>query len=406
MFVRGVYASSRAAPNALRMNVAAQRNLSLFFWRKDGADAATSPLENATEEVVSTTQKVLHNIDQMITTEERKFDDALGFDADLASKQDLLHSTTLTSDQIGYLKSVGLADGYWPADIIQQTLEYVHVYSGLPWWATIACTTIGFRLLLFPLFMKSSNAMAISQKIAPETTRIKDELKVAMASRDSIKQQQLSFELKSVNKKNGFRYRDMLFSPITQMTYSIGSFFGIREMGELPIQGFENQGAFWFENLAAPDPYIGLHLISSTLYSLSFKLGGDSGANNFSPQMKKIFMVLPFASILVTYNMSAAVVVYFTANGLFSIVQSQLLRNNAFRERFGMVPMMDPKEVQAQRGNKGMMENFNDTWKDMQESTKRRVEKNEEVARATSIAKNRGTGNVAIVKNKNNRKLY
>lgn len=408
MFARPAIRGARIAGRfGVRGEPLGKRNLSLFFWRKgDQTDASESVTENVdqlAEEAVSTTKKVLSNIGNMLEAEERKFDDALGFDAELATKQELVHSTNLTSDQIGYLQSVGLADGYWPSDIIQQTMEYVHVYSGMPWWATIAATTIGFRVLLFPLFMKSSNAMAISQRIAPETKEIKDQLKKAMAERDSMTQQKLSAELKNLNKKNGFKYRDMLLSPVTQMVYSVGAFFGAREMGTLPVQGFETQGTLWFENLAAPDPYIGLHLISSTLYAVAFKFGGDTGTSNFSPTMKKAFMVLPYASILVTYDMTAAVMVYFAANGLFSIVQSQLLRNASFRKMANMVPMMDPKEVEKQRENKGMMDNINDTWKDMQESTKRRVEKNEEVARATEIAKTRGQGNVAVIRKKKNK---
>lgn len=396
--LRGVKIGSRSN---LAGNLVAQRNLSLFFWRKGETGES---VDQITEETISTTKKVLHNIETMLETEERKFDDALGFDAELAAKQELVQSTNLTSDQIGYLQSVGLADGYWPSDIIQQSMEYVHVYSGMPWWATIAATTIGFRLLLFPLFMKSSNAMAISQKIAPETKDIKDKLKRAMSERDSINQQKLSAELKQLNKKHGFKYKDMLLSPVTQMVYSVGAFFGTREMGTLPVQGLDTQGTLWFENLAAPDPYIGLHLISASLYSIAFKFGGDTGTSNLSPTMKKVFMVLPYASILVTYEMTAAVMIYFTANGLFSIVQSQLLRNASFRKMMKMVPMMDPKEVEKQRDNKGVMDNINDTWKEMQESTQRRVEKNEEVSRATEIAKSRGAGNVAVIRKK--KKMY
>lgn len=347
----------------------------------------------------SKTSQVLHNIEKIIDSEEREIETSLGFDEDLAAKQELLHNTTLTSDQLGYLKSVGLVDGWWPSDIIQQVLEYVHVFSGLPWWSTIAVTTVAFRVLLFPLFMKSSDTMARSQSIMPETKRLRKEMTNAMTTGDRALQQRKQMELSMLNKKHGVKYSRMFLSPATQMVYSVGSFFGIREMGSLPVEGLSTQGTLWFENLAAPDPYIGLQLISAALYSVAFKYGGDTGNAQFGGAMKKVFMVLPFASIAFTWNMSAAVMVYFGANGLCSIIQSQLLRNAAFRRTVGMFPL--PTQAQlAQNPQKGMFDNFNDTWKEMQQNNKVRAEREEEAMKGVELARKQATSNRVIVKSK------
>jgi YidC/Oxa1 family membrane protein insertase len=347
----------------------------------------------------SKTSQILHNIEKIIDNEERQIETSLGFDEDLIAKQELLHNTTLTSDQLGYLKSVGLVDGWWPSDIIQQVLEYVHVFSGLPWWATIAISTIGFRILLFPLFMKSSDTMARSQNIMPETKKLRKEMTNAMSTGDKATQQRKQMELSLLNKKHGVKYSRMFLSPVTQMVYSVGSFFGIREMSNLPIQGLENQGTLWFENLANPDPYIGLQLISATLYSIAFKFGGDTGNAQFGGKMKKIFMVLPFASIAFTWNMSAAVMVYFSANGLCSIIQSQLLRNATFRKKVGMFPLPS-KEQLAANPQKGMFDNFNETWKEMQQNNKVRAEREEEAMKGVELARKQATSNRVIIKNK------
>lgn len=347
----------------------------------------------------SKTSQVLHNLEKIIDSEEREIETSLGFDEDLAAKQELLHNTTLNSDQLGYLKSVGLVDGWWPSDIIQQVLEYVHVFSGLPWWGTIAITTVAFRVVLFPLFMKSSDTMARSQSIMPETKKLRKEMTHAMSTGDRALQQRKQMELSLLNKKHGVKYSRMFLSPITQMVYSVGSFFGIREMANLPIDGLSTQGTLWFENLAAPDPYIGLQLISAALYSVAFKFGGDTGNAQFGGNMKKVFMVLPFASIAFTWNMSAAVMVYFSANGLCSIVQSQLLRNAAFRKKVGMFPL-PTKEQLAKNPQKGMFDNFNETWKEMQQNNKVRAEREEEAMKGVELARKQATANRVIVKSK------
>ncbi|KAH3665661.1 hypothetical protein OGAPHI_003849 [Ogataea philodendri] len=307
------------------------------------------------------------------TPEPPKFDTSLGFDTETVTN-------TLTSDQWGYLKSVGLCDGWWPSDLIQTALEAVHVTTGLPWWATIAATTIGLRLAFFPLFMSSSDAMARSQAAAPETKVLRKELNTAMSKGDRIGQQLKMQEIKKLNKKYGVKYSRMFLSPGVQFTYGIGSFFGIREMANLPVQGFENQGIYWFPDLTAPDPYIGLQLISACLYAISFKFGGETAINQFSSTTQKMFMALPFVSIVFTWNLSSAVLVYFTANGVFSIIQARLLRTPSFRKVFNMYPLQKPAAEQT----KGMMENFSDTWKEMQENSEIREKADQKAKNAAA----------------------
>lgn len=347
----------------------------------------------------SKTSQVLHNIEKIIDAEERQIENKLGFDADLLEKQELLLNTNLTSDQLGYLKSVGLVDGWWPSDLIQQVLEYVHVFSGLPWWATIALTTVGFRVLLFPLFMKSSDTMARSQSIMPQTKKLRKEMTQAMTSGDRATQQKKQMELSALNKKAGVKYSRMFLSPATQMVYSVGAFFGIREMASLPVAGLSTQGTLWFENLANPDPYIGLQLISAALYSVAFKFGGDTGNQQFGGRMKQFLMIMPFASIAFTWNMSAAVMVYFSANGLCSIVQSQLLRNASFRKAVGMFPLQTAEQL-AQNPQKGVFDNFSDTWKEMQQNNAVRAKREEEALKGVELARKQATSNRVIIKSK------
>jgi len=115
--------------------------------------------------------------------------------------------------------------------------------------------------------------------------------------------------------------------------------------------------------------------------------------------MKKAFMIMPFASILFSWNMSAAVMVYFSANGLCSIVQSQLLRNAAIRKKVGMFPLPSKEQLAAQP-QKGMFDNFNETWKDMQTNNKVRAQRDEEAMKGVEMARKKATSNRVIIKKK------
>ncbi len=42
----------------------------------------------------------------------------------------------------------------WPTDWLEALLNSLHSTTGLPWWATIACATVIFRSVMFPLVVK------------------------------------------------------------------------------------------------------------------------------------------------------------------------------------------------------------------------------------------------------------
>ena len=150
------------------------------------------------------------------------------------------------SNHIGYLNSIGLAQTWhWPADIIQHTLEYVHVYTGLPWWGTICTVTLLVRLAMFPLYVKSSDTIARNSRIKPELDKVTKEL---MATTDMADGQRVALRRKKLLSDNGIKNR-WLAAPMLQLPVAIGFFNGLRSMANFPVDGFANQGELWFHDL-------------------------------------------------------------------------------------------------------------------------------------------------------------
>ena len=85
--------------------------------------------------------------------------------------------TSLHSDELGYMASIGLGEGWGPTALITNILEVTHVYTGLPWWATIACATFAVRAVMFPIYIKSSGNMAKMSKIKPEVDQLMNEMR-------------------------------------------------------------------------------------------------------------------------------------------------------------------------------------------------------------------------------------
>ncbi|SCU99740.1 LANO_0F03422g1_1 [Lachancea nothofagi CBS 11611] len=272
------------------------------------------------------------------------------------------------STHIGYLSSIGLAKSWWwPPELIQNVMEQIHVYSGMPWWGTIVTTTVLVRLLMFPLYVKSSDTMARNSKIKPELDAINAEL---MASTDMIEGQKVAMKRKKLMADNGVKNR-YLAAPILQVPVALGFFSGIRQMANYPVDGFTDQGIAWFSDLTLADPYLGLQIITASVFISFTRLGGETGAQQFSPTMKNFFTIMPLVSIPATMNLASGVVLYFAVNGACSVVQTLLLRNKWFRKKLNIADVV--KHAPSTNGPaKGIIDTFRENMQKAREQAERR----------------------------------
>lgn len=272
------------------------------------------------------------------------------------------------SNHIGYLQSIGLAKSWWwPPDVIQHLLEAVHVYTGLPWWGTICTVTVVVRLLMFPLYVKSSDTIARNSHIKPELDKINAEM---MATTELSEGQKVAMRRKKLLADNGIKNR-WLAAPMLQIPVALGFFSGIRHMTNYPVDGFVNQGIAWFTDLTQADPYLGLQVITAAVLISFTRLGGETGAQQFTPAMKKFFTILPLISIPATMNLSAGVVLYFAVNGTFSVLQTLTLRNKWIRNKLNIADVVT--QPQTETGPpKGMLESFRDNMAKAREQSERR----------------------------------
>ncbi|ODQ77830.1 hypothetical protein BABINDRAFT_163217 [Babjeviella inositovora NRRL Y-12698] len=280
----------------------------------------------------------------------------------------------MTSDQIGYLDSIGLAKSWvWPPDLIQNILECVHVYSGMPWWATIVATTIGLRLALFPLYIKSSDMMARMSKIKPQMDQLLVDIKEA---KTTMEQQKVALRRKKLLQSEGIKQRFMMV-PFLQLPLAIGFFTGLRHMANYPVQGFSDQGILWFTDLTAPDPYVALQVISAACFAGFVQLGGELGSNGqMKPFMKKIMTIMPILSIPLTMNLASAIIVYFFTNALFSITQTMLIKFKPFRKALGLAEFVPPPAVEAAKAkNQTFMESVRETFQEQKEKAEKKAER-------------------------------
>lgn len=278
--------------------------------------------------------------------------------------------SNMTSDQLGYLDSIGLAQGYGPTAMIERIMEYTHVYTGLPWWGTIITTTLVIRLLMFPLYVKASANGAKMSKIKPRLDAIMNKLKNA----DSPQEQVEATQERRLLLKTHDVHMSHQFFPMLQLPIAYGFFQGLRKMANFPVEGLSTQGYAWFEDLTQVDPYLGLQVISASVVLGMFKLGGETGATQLNPAFKKVMYALPIVSILITKEFSAAVVLYFAVNSVFSFFQTLVLRNKYFRKAFKIPAIQPPPTSGPGAKPQNLKDWFNELSTSTKESTHKRME--------------------------------
>ena len=163
--------------------------------------------------------------------------------------------------QMGDFAQMGLGLSWWPSDLMIRLLEFCHVSTQLPWWASIALLTLMLRIVLFPLMLKTSRNASIIPHIADRQKVLYEEIKAAQASNELV-------ELRKVTLKLTTLYREWGYSPflnfvgILQIPVFFAMFRTCYRCSNLPVPGWQDGGTLWFTDLTAIDPFFLLPTIS------------------------------------------------------------------------------------------------------------------------------------------------
>lgn len=162
------------------------------------------------------------------------------------------------------LSSLGLG-GYSPIGLIQSSMEWIHVHTGLPWWASIITCTVILRTALLPIAVKMQANTARMNNIRPETEKLMAKIK----HHNRFGQHNLTA---MANKKLLDLYREhncsplkLALTPFIQIPIFISFFIGLRRMAAAPIESMKTGGALWFNDLTQLDPYYVLPFCSCGL---------------------------------------------------------------------------------------------------------------------------------------------
>ncbi|KAM5533519.1 hypothetical protein V8D89_012856 [Ganoderma adspersum] len=255
--------------------------------------------------------------------------------------------TLIPALNYGDLAALGLA-GWSPAGFCRWTMELINVSAGLPWFWTIIATTVLSRVVLFPFTVKQMQGTAGLAPYQGEIAAIRDEMTAAQKKKDALAMQRAALKQKMIYEKAGVGMVSMAISPFVQLPVTLGMFFGVKSLCDLPLEQLKWSGLAWIPDLTVVDPTWTLPILATALMNLQITVSTRDMVGT-TPQMGHIMnflRILTTGSVFLLANLSNGVLVYLLTSITCMTAQSLLLRQPAVRRLFG-IPIV-PKNLRTQ----------------------------------------------------------
>ena len=183
----------------------------------------------------------------------------------------------------GWLKQLGLDYGWGPTAFMEWVLESIHLYTGLPWWASILVLGFGFRTINFKLFMHASDNSAKMQSISHLTKPLQVKMMEASKNGNTQEAARLRAETRSLMKRYDVKQSRIFFPMLVQIPFGFGAFRLLRGMTSLPVPGLENEGVAWMPDLTLSDPYFILPAFTSIMTYFILKVRPHLHCRSYFP---------------------------------------------------------------------------------------------------------------------------
>jgi YidC/Oxa1 family membrane protein insertase len=167
-----------------------------------------------------------------------------------------------------------IVGSFYPSHIIMQLVDGIHTLGGLPYWGSIVLLTIGIRVVLSPLAVKSVQNAArmgavrpIMQKVteANEKNPNNGDPRVQLAFQKEVKQLWITHKVNPLS---------AMAMPLAQIPIFLFLFSGLRDMGN-HYGGMHTGGAYWFTDLTMADPYFVFPVLNAISFLAMIEMGAD-----------------------------------------------------------------------------------------------------------------------------------
>ncbi|KAL3690418.1 hypothetical protein R1sor_016727 [Riccia sorocarpa] len=163
-----------------------------------------------------------------------------------------------------------VGDCSYPTAAIQYVIEGVHLTTGLPWWVSIAATTVAIRILVLPILVYQMKATARLTLMRPELEKLTNHIKENNYDPKVVEENQARMKLLFQEHKTN--PLSPVLGAFVQAPIFMCFFFAIRNMAER-VDSFREGGALWFTDLSTPDSLFIMPVLSGAMFLLTVELG-------------------------------------------------------------------------------------------------------------------------------------
>ncbi|SPO32407.1 related to OXA1 - cytochrome oxidase biogenesis protein, mitochondrial [Ustilago trichophora] len=231
----------------------------------------------------------------------------------------------------GELSALGLNHWVSPPGWLTNLLEFVGTHTGLPWWGTIAVTTIALRLLISPINVAGQKNAIRLGNIQPQMKRNMDDIKHYKAAGDQMQMQKAVMATQKLLRDNNCNPFKSLVPIAFQLPLMFSFYLALKRIADSGLESFAHGGPFWTTDLTLPDPTWILPAVSTlatfAVAELGFKVGTNAQSDPSQSQMMK-YIFRGFMPILAWFSTTfpSGVLVYWATTNLFSLLQLAVLQ--------------------------------------------------------------------------------
>ncbi|GLB44536.1 putative 60Kd inner membrane protein [Lyophyllum shimeji] len=249
--------------------------------------------------------------------------------------------------QYGDLAAMGLV-GWTPAGLVRWSLELINVTTSMPWFWTIVAGSLLWKALLFPITVKSLRNSSRLLPLQPHILKMQKEMEVARKSGDKLAMQRAALKIRKLYSDAGVSMGATALVPFVQIPVTLGMFFGVKKMCELPVPQLKDSGVSILPDLTTPDPYMALPVLLCAAVNMQISVGAAELNLTERPEMGHIMNGLRLLSIAGIWVMSAfpsGLMVSLLTTSAATTVQSWLLQQPRVRTALD-IPTV-PREAQG-----------------------------------------------------------
>ena len=235
---------------------------------------------------------------------------------------------------------------------VESILVHIHDFTGLPWYGTIICSTLAFRLSFLPIVRKQILASENFKKASSDRQKASKLWEKTKGHRTFNSMKIYLQTLHAIKKKHDVRFLPLFFNPIfIQIPAFITFFMTMRRMirhADTTTSELATGGILWFDNLTIPDETFLLPAFTIGMMFLNIEralakkpTGSEYHPNSLFALKNWLQAGFIFGFPLISGFIPSGVFMYWGTSATYTLVQSHLLENNRFRTLI-RVPLLPP----------------------------------------------------------------